>query len=211
MCSTDTSSSSATSSSTEFRRASNSSFSAFTGGRESVATTIRPMRSTESICSILPPCSAETHIACQGAKFVPLNFSSRGLRQFVDEIDPRGKLVGGKLAFAEDADLLGGRLRCRSGIFHHHPGLGFHKTVFVGSADHRCLQHHGMFDQSGFDFEWRDPSAADLKHVVAPPAVDVESILVPAKGVAGIKPAVHYGLGCPFRIVPITLGHRLSL
>src|ERR1035437_8014125 len=211
MCSTDTSSSAATSSSTASRRSSISSFRAFTGGGESVVTATGPMRSTESICSNFPSYSAEFHLARQVAQFVSLNFSSRGLRQFLDEINPRGKLVGSKLSLAEDADLVDGGRVSRFGIFQHHPGLGFHQTVIVGSADHRCLQHLGMFDQSGFDFEWRDPSAADLKHVVAPPAVNIESIRVPAKGVAGIKPAVHEDLGRPFRIFPIALRQRLSL
>src|ERR1019366_6607411 len=129
MCSTDTSSSAATSSSTASRRSSISSFRAFTGGRESVATATRPMRSTESICSNFPSYSAEFHLARQGAQFVALNFSSRGLRQFQDEINPLGKLVGSKLSFAEDADLFGGRLGSRFGIFQHHPSLGFHQTV----------------------------------------------------------------------------------
>ena len=75
--------------------------------------------------------------------------------------------------------------------------------MFVFPAYDRRLEHLRMLDEDRFNLVRRNPSATDLEHIVASPAVRVVAVCVPAKRIPGVVPAVDDCLCGPFGIVPV--------
>ena len=99
-----------------------------------------------------------------------------------------------------------------SGVAQDAVGLGLDQIILVGRA-HDCGLDHGRMRREGrFDFERRDPDAANLEHVVAAAAEEEEAVGVAVHGVAGAEPAVlRPRCRGSFRLVPVVPRYALAL
>src|SRR6266446_7998344 len=138
-----------------------------------------------------------------GAQLEALDLASRGLGELRAKFDPARIFVRRQrrldVLLQRPRQLLAGLV----GRLEHDKGLGLDQLVLVRPGDDRRLQHVWMGAERAFDLERRDIDAADLEHVVAPPAIDVVTALILYVFVAGAGPFAQESLARALAVVPI--------
>jgi hypothetical protein len=69
----------------------------------------------------------------------------------------------------------------------HDKRFGFEEPLLILGWNYRGFEHIGMARQSSFNFERRNPDAADFEHVIGAAAVRIGAV-VPDVFVAGARP-----------------------
>src|ERR1700704_524467 len=137
------------------------------------------------------------------AQLVALEFPGSGARQVGPHVDPTwifpqaGPLLHVHPQHFEQS--VGGRIA----VAQHDEGLGLDQAVSITLADDGGFEYRLVRGQGRLDFEWRDPHAAHLEHVVRAAAIMIITIGIAQILVAGVGPFTREGATALGALIPV--------
>src|SRR5262245_56814002 len=125
-------------------------------------------------------------------------------------MEPAWILVGRQLRLAVLHKLTFDPIGIRTVLVDDDPGFRPDEPISVGSTDDCSLNHARMLGKQGLDLEWRAPSAADLEHVVATPAIYVVAAGILGEDVSRFDPTTARRSSLVPRMLRPAVGDRCA-